>query len=185
MDEAVLRRLVEHVGGQTGTVYGRKGKSYLRQKIGGFNQAARYSPWVVVVDLNAEADCAPALCANWLPDPAPSLCFRVAIREVEAWLMADGETLARFLGVARGFVPSDPESLVRPKEAMVRLGRRSRKGAIRKDMVPRRGSGRAVGPAYTSRLIEFVSTKLRPSVAAQRSDSLRRAIRFLQKLLES
>jgi len=185
VDEAVLRRLVEHVGGQTGTVYGRKGKSYLRQRIGGFNQAARYSPWVVVVDLNAEADCAPALCAKWLPDPASSLCFRVAIREVEAWLLADGETLARFLGVARDFVPNDPESLVRPKEAMVRLGRRSRKRAIRKDMVPRRGSGRAVGPAYTSRLIEFASTEWRPAVAAARSDSLTRAIGCLQKLLES
>lgn len=185
VDEAVLRRLVEHVGGQTGTVYGRKGKSYLRQRIGGFNQAARYSPWVVVVDLNAEADCAPALCAEWLPDPAPNLCFRVAIREVEAWLLADGETLARFLGIAEGSVPSDPESLDRPKESMVRLSRRSRKSAIRKDMVPRRDSGRAVGPAYTSRLIEFASTEWRPAVAAKRSNSLKRAIRCLQRLLES
>ena len=99
--------------------------------------------------------------------------------------MADSETLAPFLGVARGFVPSDPESLVRPKEAMVNLGRRSRKGAIRKDMVPRRGSGRAVGPAYTSRLIEFASTEWRPAVAAKRSESLKRAIRCLQRLLES
>lgn len=120
-----------------------------------------------------------------VPNPAPNLCFRVAIREVEAWLLADGETLARFLGVAEGSVPSDPESLVRPKEAMLRLGRRSRKSAIRKDMVPRRDSGRAVGPAYTSRLIEFASTQWRPAVAAERSNSLKRAIRCLQRLLES
>ena len=111
--------------------------------------------------------------------------LRVAVREVEAWLLADGETLARFLGVSRRSIPSDPERLVRPKEAMVRLGRRSRKGAIRKDMVPRRGSGRAVGPAYTSRLIEFVGTEWRPAAAAERSDSLKRAIRCLRQLLES
>lgn len=68
---------------------------------------------------------------------------------------------------------------------MVNLGRRSRKRAIRKDMVPRHGSGRTVGPAYASRLIEFVSTEWRPAVAAERSDSLKRAIRCLQELLAS
>lgn len=184
VDEAVLRRLIEHAGGETGTVYGRKGKTYLRQRIGGFNQAARHSPWVVLVDLDGEADCAPTLCAEWLPDPAASLCFRVAIREVEAWLLADYETVARFLSVARRAVPDDPESLTRPKEAMVNLGRRSRRGAIREDMVPRPGSGRAVGPAYTSRLVEFASTAWRPEVAAERCDSLKRAISCLRRLVE-
>ncbi len=107
------------------------------------------------------------------------------MREVEAWLLADGENLARFLSVAVRYVPGDPESLVKPKEAMVSLGRRSRKGAIRKDMVPRRRSGRAVGPAYTSRLVEFASTTWRPEIAAERCDSLDRAIRCLRRLVES
>ena len=49
--------------------------------------------------------------------------FESAIREVEARLLADGEILARFLGVARRLIPGDPESLVRPKEAMVNVGR--------------------------------------------------------------
>lgn len=184
VDEAVLRRLIDQAGGETGTVYGRKGKPYLRQRIGGFNQAARYSPWVVLVDLDGDADCAPTLCDEWLPDPAPNLCFRVAIREVEAWLLADAETLARFLSVARRSVPDDPERLPKPKAAMVNLGRQSRKGAIRKDMVPRRGSGRSVGPAYTSRLVEFASTTWRPEVAAERCDSLKRAIWCLRRLME-
>ena len=105
VDEAVLRRLVEHAGGQTGTVYGRKGKSYLRQKIGGFNQAARHSPWVVLVDLDGDAACAPALCSEWLPYPDANLCFRIATREVEAWLLADGATLMRFLSVAKSRIP--------------------------------------------------------------------------------
>ena len=184
VDEAVLRRIVEQAGGETGTVYGHRGKTYLRRRISGFNQAARYSPWVVLVDLDEDAECAPTLRAEWLPDPASGLCFRVAIREVEAWLLADAETLAHFLSVARRAVPDDPESLAHPKAAMVNLGRRSRRGAIRKDMVPRRGSGRAVGPAYTSRLVEFASTAWRPEVAAERCDSLKRAIRCVRTLLE-
>ena len=70
VDDAVVRKLLAHAGGEVGTVYGRRGKSYLREKIHGFGQAARYSPWIVLVDLNESAPCAPALIADWLADPA-------------------------------------------------------------------------------------------------------------------
>ena len=70
VDEAVLRRLVEHVGVTIGPVYGKKGKELLRQRIGNYNQAARFSPWVVLVDLDQEADCAPPLKVAWLSNPA-------------------------------------------------------------------------------------------------------------------
>jgi hypothetical protein len=43
------------------------------------------------VDLDSDTGCAPPLCEQWIPGPAPFLCFRVAVREVEAWLMADAE----------------------------------------------------------------------------------------------
>ncbi|MBI4564946.1 MAG: AAA family ATPase [Planctomycetes bacterium] len=42
---------------------------------------------------------------------------------------------------------------------------------------------RSVGPAYSSRLIEYVERHWRPRVAANRSDSLRRAIECLQRLV--
>jgi hypothetical protein len=53
-------------------------------------------------------------------------------------------------------------------------------------MVPRHKSGRKVGPAYTPRLIEFITdTKngWRPDVAAQFSDSLDRCIRSIKSLV--
>lgn len=185
VDEAVVRRLISHAGGDTGTVYGRRGKPYLRQRIAGFNQAARHAPWVILVDLDNDADCAAVLRAEWLPNPAPQLCFRIALREVETWLLADREAAARFLRVTKGRIPQDPESVTNPKEFVVNLARRSRRRDIREDMVPRPGSGRAVGPAYTSRLAEFASTRWRPPIAAERSDSLKRAIRCIQRLVES
>lgn len=181
-DEAVVRKLITHVGAEPGTVYGKKGKPHLRSQVDGYNSAARHAPWVVLVDLDHEAGCAPHLCAGWLAAPAPRLCFRVAVRAVEAWLMADTEALARFLSVGRKKVPGDPEGLADPKEALVNLARESRKREIREDMVPRQGSGRAVGPAYASRLIEFVSSHWRPAEAADRADSLRRAIACLERL---
>jgi hypothetical protein len=183
VDEAVIRRLIRYSGGHPGEVYGRNGKNYLRRRIDGFNKAAVRSPWIVLVDLDNEAECAPPLCAAWLPDPAPLMSFRVAVREVEAWLLADRKGIAAFLRVPVTQVPIAPESLPDPKGTMVNLARRSRRKAIRQDMVPRPGSGRPIGPAYTSRLVEFTSIIWRPEWAERNSPSLKKAIRALGRLI--
>jgi hypothetical protein len=155
VDEAVMRRLIGHVGAKLGPVYGKSGKPKLLQNLKGYNEAARQGPWIVLVDLDRDAECAPPFCAEWLPSVAPKMCFRVAVREVEAWLLADRERLADFLHISISKIPSVPESIEDPKQTMVNMARRSRLRAIQKDMVPRPEGGRQVGPAYTSRLIEF------------------------------
>lgn len=187
LDEAVLRRLVEHVGATASSVYGKTGKQRLLQRLNGYNNAAQRGPWFVLVDLNGDDDCAPPFREKWLPTPAPYMCFRIAVREVEAWLFADPKRLAPFLGVRASALPNDPELVVEPKRTMVQVAAISRRRAIREDMVPRPESGRQVGPAYTARLIEFVTnpaTGWRPSVAARESDSLERCLRCLRSLVE-
>lgn len=184
-DEAVALRLIDHAGGQAGVVYGKQGKPKLRQQISGYVSAARYAPWFVLVDLDHDADCPPPLRSTWVPQTPPQLCFRIAVRAVEAWLLADHEHLAGFLGVSRNRLLDDPEALDDPKRTLVDLARQSRKSAIRADMVPSAGSGRSVGPAYTSRLIEYASFHWNPEMAAHRSESLRRAITCLHRLLET
>jgi len=179
-----VRKVIAHAGGRPGPVYGKNGKPFLRQKISAYNNAARHTPWIVLVDLDRDADCAPPLRRAWLPAPAPLLCFRIAVRQVEAWLMADVENLASYLRVARSKIPPDPERLLNAKTEMVNLARHSRRKAIRQDMVPREASGRPVGPAYTSRLVEYVASHWRPAIAAPRCDSLRRAIVALTRLVE-
>jgi hypothetical protein len=183
VDEAVLARLVANVGAQIGTVYGRKGKHHLKQKVTGYNQAAERTPWIVLVDLNDEQSCGPLLKAAWLPSPSQMMCFRVAVREVEAWLMADRERFAAFMGVARVRVPLQPENVDDPKELVVQLARQSSRRIIREDLVPAAGSGRKVGRAYTSRLVEFAQNPWRPDAAANTCDSLNRTLRRLEELL--
>lgn len=183
VDEAVVRRLITVAGGLPGTVYGKNGKPALRERINGYNNAARHTPWIVLIDLDRDAECAPQLRNAWVPEPADHLCFRVALCEVESWLMADAEAMARFLGVARGRVPRDPETIVDPKQALVNLARASRRRDIREDIVPREGSGRSVGPAYNSRLIEYVEQHWRPEIAAQNASSLRRAIACVERVI--
>ncbi|MCS6797215.1 MAG: hypothetical protein NZ898_01575 [Myxococcota bacterium] len=183
-DEAVAVRLIEHVGAVPGPIHGKRGKAHLRQKRNGYNHAAHRGPWLLLVDLDRNAGCAPQLRAAWLPRPAPLMCFRIAVRAVEAWLLADAEAVADFLGVARTKVPRNPEALSDPKAVLVDLARRSRCGAIREDMARAHGGGWTVGRAYTSRVRELVERHWRPAVAAKHADSLARAIRCLKTLVE-
>ena len=183
VDEAVAHKLIVQAGGYPGAVYGKNGKQYLNRQIQGFNNAAKHFPWMVLVDLDRDAECAPPLCRKWVSDPARYLCFRVAVREIEAWLLADAASLASFLSVARSRIPGEPEQISHPKTEMVNIARRSRRREIRQDMIPREQSGRAVGPAYASRLIEYIQKAWRPDVAINRSDSLKRAIACLHHLI--
>lgn len=183
VDEAVAERLIVHAGGVPGSIFGKRGKAALQKGIGGFNHAVGRAPWLVLVDLDRQHECAPPLVGEWVPDIAPHMCFRVAVRAVEAWLLADRETLAGFLRVAIDRIPRQPEVLPDPKQALVTLARRSRSRDVREDMVPREKSGRAIGPAYASRVIEYVHEKWRPDIAAGRAASLERAIACLEELI--
>jgi len=53
LDEVVLRKIADHIGFSVGSVYGRKGKQYLLRTLAGYNNAARFTPWIVVLDLVA------------------------------------------------------------------------------------------------------------------------------------
>lgn len=182
VDEAVVRRLITDVGAIPGAVHGKNGKPHLRQRMRGYINAARHAPWIILVDLDRDADCAPPLRHEWLPEGMSDLCFRIAVRAVESWLLADRECMASFLSVACQKIPSDSQALSDPKATVVKLARQSRRREIREDMVPRPGSGRPVGAAYSLRLIEFTSTHWRPGVALKHCDSLRRAIECLRRI---
>lgn len=183
VDEAVAQRLIREAGGVPGAIYGKRGKGELHRKVTGFNNAARFSPWFVLVDLDADADCAPPFSQEWLPEPSPLMRLRVAVREVESWLLADRERFSRFLGVRQASLPRDPESLDDPKRTVVQLASQSRRRDVREEMVPRDGSGRTEGPAYAFRLIEFVGGSWRPDVAAGGADSLARCRTRLAELV--
>lgn len=186
MDEAVVGRLAEHTGFELAGVYGRKGRPHLLGRLTSYNEAGRRFPWLVLADLDSDA-CAPQVLAAWLPAAAPLMRCRIAVREIEAWILGDRENLASFLSVPLATVPTEPESIPDPKQAMVNLARRSRSASIRRRMVPPEGTRGVTGPAYTATLIEFVrgdTSTWRPDVAAQRVDSLARAIRALEDLRE-
>jgi len=183
LDETVLRRIVGHVGLSMGAVYGRQGKPTLLQSLPGYNNAARHAPWIVLVDLDRDCDCAPPCLGKWLPAPAPLMRFRIAVRAVEAWLLADKERVARLFHVAAARIPSNPDDLVDPKDCLINVARHSRRKAIRDGIVPKPTSGRRVGQLYNSILSEFVQDPQggwRPQVAQRHSPSLARCVESLR-----
>ncbi len=185
VDEAVFRRLVQLSRAEIGPVHRTESKGRLLARLKGFNEAARRQPWLVLVDLNGDADCAPPFRERHLPTPARHMAFRVAVRAVEAWLLADRERASIWLDVPLRLIPESPDDEVDPKETLINLARRSRSRNIRTDLVPRQGSDRRVGPLYASRLIEFTHDERRgwrPSVGARASESLGRCLRHLRRL---
>lgn len=181
VDVLVLERLADELALPHGTQYDCGGKPALRRRLPGFNAAAARSPWVVLADLDQEP-CAAEHVHELLPQPERFMVLRLAVRAVEAWLMADAEALAVWLRVTPARVPGAPDQLVHAKQALVDIARSSGSSALRQDIVPRAGSGRTVGPAYSSRIAQFVTDHWDPQRAAGSSDSLRRAMARIRAL---
>ncbi|MBN2208807.1 MAG: DUF4276 family protein [Candidatus Coatesbacteria bacterium] len=176
LSEAVLHAILRQSGRNyhVGTCLGRRGFSYLKKRIGRFNNAAKGTPFIVLTDLD-RAECAPALVKDWLKAPKHhNLIFRVAVKEVESWIIADRSALASFLGIKREVVPEMPDKLDDPKEALVGLARKSRKTDLRDAIVPTQGSKVKRGPDYNATVGRFVKNCWDAKAAMKASPSLRR-----------
>lgn len=179
-DAAVVRRILSSVGLDVGPEYVTRGKARLDRQLSGYNNAARFAPWVVLRDLDYDAPCASGLIAALLTDRAEHMYLRIPVRSIESWLIADPNGFSRFFGVSHALIPSRPDELDRPKRALVDLARRSTKRAVREGMVPAPGTSNEVGPEYTAQIIEFSSTVWDPGAAADNSESLRRCLAALR-----
>jgi hypothetical protein len=93
-DEGAVRSIARAAGFTVSEIYGRKGKEFIRSRITKFNAAARFSPWLVLVDLDATTSCPGNIRRNWIPQQEPGLVLRVAVRELEAWLGEHRRTIA-------------------------------------------------------------------------------------------
>ena len=178
ISDAVARRLLRTCRSDfaIGATYMRGGFGYLKNNIGGFNKAARGTPFFVLTDLD-QNECPPRLIAEWLPaNRHPNLLFRVAVREVEGWLLADRGGFSSFLGISDRDIPTNLDSVQDPKALLLRLAARSRKVDIRMDLVPPARSERLIGPNYNGRLVEYIDRVWDPSKARLCSCSLDRTI---------
>jgi len=134
----------------------------------------------MLTDLD-RAECPPMLLSEWFREAPrhPNLLFRIAVREVESWLLAHRSAFAHFMRISESLIRSDVEAVDDPKEYLINLATKSRRRAIREDVVPLPRSTSRQGPNYNGRLIEYVETAWDPRVAMMLSASLARAVEAL------
>ena len=157
-----------------------QGQGYLKANINKFNQAAKFMPFFVLTD--QDRGCPPTLLASWLKQEASKFfLFRIAVMEIEAWVMAHREAFADFFYISLDRLPQDMDGIPDPKQFLVNLVRHSRNSRLRTDIVPARGSTAQVGPDYNSHLTRFIQTEWDVLKAVKHSESLRRAFLQLQK----
>ncbi|MCX7176256.1 MAG: hypothetical protein NT159_20490 [Proteobacteria bacterium] len=178
LDDAVLRRLLRESGRNFAidrTILGR-GFGMLKSNVPKCKAASKAFPHVVLTDLDRHV-CPSALLTDWKATRLPkSMLLRIAVKEVEAWLLADREGIADFLKVPRVKVPANPETIADPKQALVNLARRSRSSRLAQEIVPAPGSSAPIGPMYNRHLSNFATTEWDVASARNNSVSLDRAL---------
>lgn len=176
LHEAVLRKIFSQLSLSVGKCFSHGGSGYLKSKIRGFNNAARVTPFLVLTDLD-QVECAPILIKDWLPFPRhPNFLFRVAVREVESWMLAHREAFAKYLGVNQNKIPLNVDEVIDPKQLLINLARKSKFRQIREAIVPRSASSAQQGPDYNGALTAFVKDHWDVKTAAQNSMSLQKMI---------
>ncbi len=180
---AVLKKLLDCSSRRysVGTTYNARGFGRICDKIKGFNHAAKGMPYLILTDLDNRYHCPPELIADWLGNVPvhPNLIFRIAVREVESWLLAARGSLASFLGIQETKIPQNTDSINDPKTFLLQLVKKSRKRYLKQDILPREGSTAKVGPDYNGRLVQYTQDVWNPNEAREHSESLSRTIRAL------
>ena len=159
----------------------RDGFGYLRSRMTPWCRMAKHYAVVILTDLDRAA-CPSTLLDEWfgvLVRP-PNLLLRVAVRELESWLLADHQAMRALIGNS-GVLPVQPDRLVDSKQHLLGLARHARR-EVRLDLVKEIGVVARQGIGYNARLGDLVRHKWSPARAAQRSPSLARARLRLSEL---
>lgn len=185
LSEVVAERLVKEAdtGLQIAVRVRGNGFSYLKTKFAGLAKTAKKIPVFLITDLD-RAGCPIELLNDWSKGNSwpEGLIARVAVREVESWLLADRQGFSKFSGIPANKITVDPESLYDPKQELLNLVKRFGNKNIKSSLLPRRGSSAKIGLEYNLVLCSFVRDSWSVSDALLRSESLNRALSRLKTL---
>ncbi|WP_293349985.1 MULTISPECIES: hypothetical protein [unclassified Microcoleus] len=181
LSEAVLKQMLKQSQRpfSVGNCLNQRGYGKIKKIITGLNHAAKGMPYLVLTDLD-NAECPLVILSEWLTQPKhPNLLFRIAVKEVEAWLLAHREGFAEFLGISVDLIPADVDKISDPKQVLINLAKKSKKRELREGIVPDRNSTAKIGKDYNGQLIQFVNQSWQVAPAQTNSRSLERAMNAL------
>lgn len=181
LSDAVMQQLILASHGKLSIdrIINVRGNGQIKANVKKFALSSYSLPHVVLTDLDRHV-CPATLRKDWrVPTSPTGLLFCVAVREVEAWLLADRDGIANFLQIPATKVPMLSENIENPKEALINLARRSRKKRLVHELVPEPGSAALIGPLYNARMSEFVRHGWDIQQAKTASRSLERTLNRL------
>jgi len=182
-EEIGLRLIGELSGDVTVTPLLRKGGfGYLKSRMDNWRRLAQQQPVFLLTDLD-NVDCPSLLREEWIGSkPLPeNLVMRIAVREIESWILADHKALRQLIG-NKGKLPTEPDKVLDAKECLFALARLADR-SIREDLLKIEGAIASQGIGYNARLTTWVRSEWDPERAADRSPSLARARVRLKELL--
>ena len=158
----------------------RNGSGYLKSKVESWRQLAGQQVVLLLTDLD-QIDCPVALRNEWLGTrPVPDrLLLRIAVREIESWVLADHDAMRKLIG-DRGKLPPAPDELGDPKAFLLNMVRKYAPRDVKQDLLAERGAMASQGLGYNRRLVAWVKSDWSPDRAAARSPSLLRARQALR-----
>lgn len=185
LSEAIALRLISEI--QTPHFIqhklGRTGNGYLRSKMENWYRMAQHQVMLVVTDLD-RANCLVEFRDQWLAtEPPANLVFRVAVREMESWVLADHIAMRELIG-AKGVLPVAPDELADPKRALLGLAKGAPK-RVRDDLLKVTNGNVTQGLGYNARLTAWVYSEWSPQRAAERSPSLAKARLRLNEVVDA
>lgn len=177
LSDAVATKILEKFGVEIVKRIGFQGKLYLERKAPELNRAANGITVFMLTDLDTPRDCPPDLIHSWIRGPInPMFFFRVAVMEVESWVMADRIGFATFLSIPLHRISAPTDDILNPKEFLLSLARKSKKKSVREALLPAQGATLSVGNQYNTLLSEFVREHWSLERAATASPSLKRTL---------
>lgn len=183
LSEAVGLRLLEELQVDSTQVrtFRQGGFGYLKKQMENWINLSIRSNLLLITDLDQEV-CASGLIEKWRgrSELPKGFLFRVAVREVESWLLADHEAIEKLIG-KKGKVPKEPDQLQDPKQKLLELAQRASRD-VRDDMVKANQPNLRQALGYNARLCPWVQREWSPIRASERSPSLSRALRRMSEL---
>lgn len=137
----------------------------------------------LLTDLD-EDKCPPALITKWFTFPQNErLIVRVAVREIESWLLADRKNFSDYFGLSLNKIPHNPDNEFNPKEFILKLivNYNVKKG-IKEQIVRMEGSNYFIGRGYNDEITNYIFRKWNFKEAVKNSDSLRKLVEKLATL---
>ncbi|OQX10727.1 MAG: hypothetical protein BWK76_20240 [Desulfobulbaceae bacterium A2] len=159
------------------------GFGYLRARFPSFVASCHGGlNFFLLTDLDT-CSCPPQLLDEWFAGGSrpKRLMVRIAVREVETWLMADRVGLATWLGVREDVLLPSPETCRDPKTKLLSIASKSQKRDVRYGLLPRPGAVSRVGLEYNDLLRAFAREHWCIEEAANRAPSLARALQRLRE----